>query len=151
MTLASPILELRRGEFLLSTDPGRLDRDAIHAFLSQSYWGRERPRHVLERALDNSLCFGLYRGQEQIGFARAITDLSTFGYLADVYILEPYRGQGLGQWLVQTILSHPELKSLRRWFLLTRDMQPLYAKCGFTATPRPQDVMERIQPYPQNV
>ena len=82
------------------------------------------------------------------GFARAITDYATFGYLADVYILEPYRRRGLGKWLVTTVLQHPELKSLRRWFLLTRDMHPLYSACGFTVPEWPQDFMERIQAYP---
>jgi GNAT superfamily N-acetyltransferase len=141
--------EGRRGEFLLSTDPARLDFDAIHAFLSQTYWGRNRSREILELGLRHSLCFGVYREREQVGFARAITDCATFGYLADVFILEPYRGQGLGRWLVESVLAHPELREIRRWALLTRDMHALYEKCGFTTPERPGDYMEKTQPYPQ--
>jgi N-acetylglutamate synthase-like GNAT family acetyltransferase len=141
-------LELKNGEFTLSTDPARLDLDAIYAFLSQTYWAKNRPREVLERAIQNSFCFGVYQGTKQIGFARTITDRATFGYLADVYILEPYRRRGLGRWLVQNILDHPELKNLRRWVLITRDMHELYRQCGFVPAQNPNDCMERTQPYP---
>jgi len=140
--------ELQNGEYTLSTDPARLDVDAIYTFLSQTYWAKHRPRAVLEKAIEHSLCFGVYHGSDQIGFARAITDRATVGYLADVYILEPYRRRGLGRWLVQSILAHPELKNLRRWVLLTRDMHELYRQCGFAAPQNPHDYMERTQPYP---
>lgn len=140
--------ERTRDAFLLSTDPGRLQRDAIYTFLSSTYWAQHRPRAVFDKAVSNSLCFGVYRGPEQVGFARAITDRATFAYLADVYILEPYRRQGLGTWLVQSILDHPDLKGLRRWCLLTRDMHALYSRCGFTSPLHPDHYMEKLEPYP---
>jgi GNAT superfamily N-acetyltransferase len=140
-------LELQNGLFDLSTDPARLDVEAIYAFLSHSYWAMARPRAMIEKSIRNSLCFGIYHSQSQIGFARVVTDCATFGYLADVYILEPYRGQGLGHWLIETILSHPELKELRRWSLATRDAHPLYRQFGFQPLERPQDFMELVRPY----
>lgn len=141
------ILELTKDDFTVSTDPARLDLDSIYAFLSRTYWARHRPRHVFEEAVRNSLCFGLYDQRAQIGFARVITDRATFGYLADVYVLESHRRRGLGQWLVESILAHPELKDLRRWCLLTRDMHPLYEKCGFVSPEHPDHYMERLKAY----
>jgi GNAT superfamily N-acetyltransferase len=135
-------------EFTLTTDPAKMDAEAIWVFLSQTYWAKARPRPVFEQALRNSLCFGVFHGERQIGFARAITDFATYGYLADVYILEPYRGRGLGRWLVKSVLDHPELKDLRRWALVTRDAQQLYADCGFTPLQTPEHHMQRLQPYP---
>ena len=124
--------EWRRGEYEMSTDPDRLDLDAIFDFLStRSYWARERTREVVERSIHNSLPFGMYAGDRQIGFCRVITDYATFAWLADVYVLEEFRGQKLGEWLVETVLSHPELQGLRRWLLATRDAQGLYEKYGF--------------------
>src|SRR5262245_37537587 len=143
-------IEIHKGEFTLSTDPSRLDFDAIHAFLSQSYWGKQRPRELLRKAITNSCCFGVYKGKEQIGFARVITDYATFGYLADVYILEPYRGQGLGRWLISNVVSDPRLEGLRRWSLVTRDCQKLYRECGFTELEFPDHHMQRLQPYPNS-
>ena len=143
------VFEAHNGDFSVSTDPARLDSQAIYSFLSQTYWARNRPRAVLETAIHNSLCFGVYKGNEQVGFARAITDRATFGYLADVYILEPYRRRGLGHWLVSTILQHPELKGMRRWLLMTRDQHSLYERCGFVPPVSPEDLMEKVQPYPQ--
>jgi GNAT superfamily N-acetyltransferase len=141
-------IEVRHGEFTLSDDPDRLDFSAIHHFLSNSYWGRQRPRELLRKGISNSFCFGMYRGRDQVGFARVITDYATFGYLADVYILEPYRRQGLGSWMVNHILSHPRLKDLRRWALVTEDAQELYRRCGFTELQFPKQHMQRLQPYP---
>lgn len=139
--------ELAKDGFVLSTDPARLDLNSVYAFLSQTYWARQRPREDFETAVRNSLCFGVYDRDAQIGFARVITDRATFGYLADVYILEKYRRRGLGQWLVEGILLHPELKHLRRWCLLTRDQHALYSRCGFTSPTNPGDYMEKVQPY----
>src|SRR4051812_24915624 len=113
--------ELQNAEFTLSTDPARLDWEGIYQFLSHSYWAVNRPRDMIEKSIRNSLCFGIYEASKQIGFARAVTDYATFAYLADVFILEPYRGRGLARWLIASILSHPELKTLRRWSLATRD------------------------------
>ena len=124
--------EWQRDEYTISTDPARLDLDVIFSFISErSYWGRERPREVVERAIRNSLPFGLYRGDHLIGFCRAVTDYATFAWLADVFVLEEYRGQKLGEWLVETALGHPELQGLRRWVLATRDAHGLYRKYGF--------------------
>jgi GNAT superfamily N-acetyltransferase len=133
----------------VSTDPARLDVDAIHAYLKDSYWARGIPRVVVERSLRNSLGFGVYRGEELVGFARVVTDLATFAYIGDVFVLEAYRGHGLSKWLMECMLEHPDLKDLRRWHLVTRDAQGLYAKFGF-AEPAPGRHMERRRenPYP---
>lgn len=140
--------ELSNGEFLLSTDPSRLDLAGIHEFLSKSYWASQRPRETFETAVKNSLCFGVYRGRCQIGFARVVSDYATFAYLADVYILEMYRGRGLAKWLVTSILSHPKLKPVRRWLLTTRDAHKLYRGCGFSELKEPEHHMQLLQPYP---
>jgi GNAT superfamily N-acetyltransferase len=141
--------EFHEGEFTVSSDPARLDVEAVWDFLSQTYWGKERPRAVFDKSLRHSLCFGVYHRDRQVGFARVITDYGTFGYLADVYILEPYRGRGLGRWLVQCVLAHPEVRGLRRWALVTRDCQRLYRECGFTALQHPDHHMQKLQPYPR--
>lgn len=140
----------RRDHFLISTDIALLDRDAIYAELSTSYWSPDIPREVVERGLDNCMVFGLYdtstRPRTQVGLARVITDKATFAYLSDVYITKTYRGQGLSKWLVETILAHPELQGLRRFCLLTRDAHGLYAKYGFKPMPDPTRYMERWDP-----
>ncbi len=135
-----------RGGFLVSTDPARLDVDAIHAFLTSSYWSPGIPRAVVERAIAGSICFGLFAGDRQIGFARVITDRATFVYLADVYVLDEHRGRGLGTWLVETVITHPELKGLRRFVLVTRDAHGLYEKFGFTPISKPENYMELHRP-----
>jgi GNAT superfamily N-acetyltransferase len=99
------------------------------------------------RSVKNSLAFGLFRGDEQVGFARVVTDYATFAYLADVFVLEPHRGQGLGRWMMEVVFSHPELQGLRRWMLATRDAHALYRKCGFADLEDPQIFMERYSPY----
>ena len=139
-------VQRERGGFLVSTDPARLDVDAIHAFLTSSYWSPGIPRDVVERAIAGSICFGLFAGERQIGFARVITDRATFAYLADVYVLDEHRGRGLGSWLVETVIAHPELKGLRRFVLVTRDAHGLYEKFGFTPTSKPENYMERHRP-----
>lgn len=131
-----------RGEFRVSTNPKQLDVRAIHEFLARSYWSEGIPREIVERSIRGSLCFGVYRGEQQIGFARVISDRATYAYLADVYILEEFRGRGLGTWLMECIMTHPELKNLRRWALLTRDAHRLYEKFGFTAPKKPDRHME---------
>src|SRR5436309_2279559 len=108
-------IEDRREEFTISTDPTRLDIDAIHQFLTRSYWAAGIPRAVVERSIRGSLCFGLYAGQRQVGFARMITDSATYAYLSDVYVLEEFRGRGLAVWLMEVIMAHPDLKGLRRF------------------------------------
>ncbi len=137
-----PHLEVQQDEFLISSDPALLDLEAIFYFLEQTYWGRNRSREVMRKALQNSFCFGVYRNREQIGFARVITDFATYAYLADVYILEPFRKKGLGRRLIQIILGHPELKGIRRWALITRDAQDLYKSVGFRELENPERHME---------
>ena len=126
----------------ISTDPSRLQLAAVHAYLTRSYWSPGVPRDVVARAIANSLCFGVYLGDEQVGFARVVTDRSTFAYLADVYVLEGHRGQGLSKRLVATIQSHPELQGLRRWLLATADAHGLYARFGFKPLVAPERLME---------
>lgn len=130
-----------RGDYVVSSDPARLDLHAVHAYLSRSYWAAGIPFEVVERAAANSLCFGVYHGAEQVGFARVITDRATFAYLADVYVLEAHRGQGLARWMMEVILAHPALQGLRRFMLVTRDAHGLYARFGFHAPADPSGIM----------
>ncbi|MDQ3087603.1 MAG: GNAT family N-acetyltransferase, partial [Acidobacteriota bacterium] len=116
-------------EFIISTDPNRLQIEAIHKFLSEeSYWAKERTREQTETAIKNSLPFGVYQGENLVGFARVVTDFATFAYLGDVFILDEFRGQGLSKWLMEVIINHPELQGLRRWILATKDAHTLYEK-----------------------
>lgn len=124
-----------------------MDLDAIHAFLSQSYWAKGIPKTTLKKALRKSLCFGVFNSEGgQIGFARAVTDAATFAYLADVYILEKYRGLGLSKWLLSEVMSHPELQGLRRIALATLDAHGLYEQYGFRALAKPEIFMEAWNP-----
>ena len=140
------LYEWAQGEFRISTDPEDLDVGLIHRFLTESYWASGIPIETVQRSLQNSLPFGLYHGDRQIGFARAITDRATFAYLADVFVLEEYRGQRLGQWLIDVVLGHPDLQGLRRWVLLTRDAHGLYRKHGFSDLRQPDRYMEMWEP-----
>ncbi|HEV2853441.1 MAG TPA: GNAT family N-acetyltransferase [Thermoanaerobaculia bacterium] len=135
-----------RDGFTVSTDPARLDVDAVHAFLTTSYWAEGIPRETVERSLRNSLCFGLYEGRRQIGLARVITDGSTFAYLCDVYVLPEMRGRGLGTWLMECVMAHPDLQGLRRFYLVTRDAHELYRPFGFTEIQSPERHMEIVRP-----
>ena len=140
-------VEARRGPYLASTDAARLDLAAVHAYLAQSYWSPGVPEAVVRRAAAHSLCCGLYHDVEgQVGFARAVTDRATYAYLADVYVLDAHRGRGLGEWLVATLLSHPDLRALRRMALMTRDAHRLYARFGFGPAAAPDRYMERVLP-----
>lgn len=142
-----PVLKLAQGvRYEIDTDKARLDRAVIHRFLAASHWAKGIPLALLERAIDNSIAFGLYRDGAQIGFARVVTDHATFAYLADVFVLPEERGQGLARWLVETILAHPELQGMRRWLLGTRHAQPLYRSCGFSEPPPPFTFLERHDP-----
>ena len=140
--------ESRRNDYLISTDPSRLDVAAIHAYLTRSYWCPGIPREVVEKSIRNSLCFGLYYSGAQVGLARVITDQATYAYLCDVYILEEHRGHGLGKWLMQTVLSHPSLQGLRRFTLATRDAHGLYEQFGFRTLAEPQRHMELLAANP---
>ncbi len=135
------------GKFLISTEQSMLDLDVIHGFLAESYWAAGVSRETVARSIENSLCFGVYHDARQIGFARVISDYATFAYIADVFVLEPYRGRGLAKELMATILSHPDLQGLRRWNLGTRDADALYAQFGFKPVEnRGRTMMELIDP-----
>ena len=135
-------MNAQRGDYRISTDPASLDMVAVHAYLTRSYWSPGIAFERVQRAAANSLCFGLFHGAEQVGFARVVTDKTTFAYLADVYVLEAHRGQGLSKWLVQTILAHPELQGLRRFLLATADAHGLYAQFGFEPLAKPERMMQ---------
>jgi GNAT superfamily N-acetyltransferase len=136
------------GAYTISCDRGRLDLDLVHEFLSNdSYWARGRSRERVVRSVENSLPFGLYKGERQVGFARAVTDYATFAWLADVFVADSERGQGLGLWLVETVIAHPELRGVRRWLLATRDAQELYRRFGFRdLKDSPLGWMEKLDP-----
>jgi GNAT superfamily N-acetyltransferase len=141
------VVEHRRGEFLISTDPARLDLDVIHGFLTNCYWAKGIPRNLVARSIERSLCFGIYDGNgAQIGFARVITDFATIAYLGDVFVLESHRRRGLSKWMMECITQHPALQGLRRWILLTRDAHQLYAKFGFTPLKSAERYMELHRP-----
>ncbi|MDQ2693749.1 MAG: GNAT family N-acetyltransferase [Chloroflexota bacterium] len=141
------IFEAQRDTFTISTDPGRLDVDAIVDMLSRAYWAIGRPRDRTERAIQNSLVFGVYNGDKQVGVARVVTDYSVFAYLCDVFILEDYRTHGLGKWLLETILEHPELREMRRWLLVTNDAHGLYRQYGYAEIEDPEHWMQKLQPF----
>lgn len=144
--MADSIFRRDRGTYQISTDPARLDLDAIHTYLTASYWAEGISRELVARSLAGSLAFGLYDAGRQIGLARVITDRATFAYLCDVYLLEEYRGRKLGTWLMESVMAHPDLQGLRRFMLATRDAHALYAKFGFTPPARPQALMEIMKP-----
>jgi GNAT superfamily N-acetyltransferase len=133
----------------VTTDRSRLDLDVIHGFLTTSYWARGIPRDVVARSLEHSLCFGAFDEGRQVGFARVISDRTTFAYICDVFALESHRGSGVGKSLMAAIMSHPELQGLRRWTLFTRDAHGLYRQFGFGAPVHPERLMEVIvhDPY----
>lgn len=131
-------------DYTISTDKSRLDTALIHRFLShESYWAQNVPPDVVNRSIDNSLCFGVHQGDHQIGFARVVTDQATFAYLADVFILPEHRGRGLSKQLMETISNWPTLQGLRRWVLATQDAHTLYEQFGFTALDKPEFFMQR--------
>ena len=139
-------MEWKRDGLTVSTERARLDRDAIHEFLRGSYWAKGIPRALVDRSIENSLCFGLYEGETLIGFARVISDNATFGYLSDVFVLESHRGRGLATWFMEVVMAHPDLQGIRRWMLATADAHGLYRKVGFTALSKPERIMEKLLP-----
>ena len=134
--------EFTKGPYSIRTDPKQLDLDAIHAFLSRSFWAEGIPKETVAKAIANSLCFGVFHGNAQVGFARVVTDRATFAYLCDVYVLESHRGRGLGKWLMETVMAHPDLQGLRRFQLVTRDAHGLYSRHGFESPLNPERQME---------
>jgi len=141
-------LFIKRG-YVISTDNDLLDIEVVYKYLSDdSYWAKGITKDRLQRAIDNSMCFGVYHDNKQIGFARLITDKATFAYLADVFILDAHRGKGLSKWLMQTILAHPDVQGLRRWVLATADAHGLYEQFGFGPLAKPERWMDIFTPYP---
>ncbi|MBS1598208.1 MAG: GNAT family N-acetyltransferase [Bacteroidetes bacterium] len=136
----------QKDNFFISTDESALDIQYIHGFISQSYWAAGIPLETLQRSIKGSLCFGLYDDEKQIGFARVVSDKATFGYLADVFVDEKYRGKGLGAWMMSVIMSHPDLQGFRNWMLGTRDAHELYKKFGFTQLDQPERIMRKNDP-----
>ncbi|GED12890.1 GNAT family N-acetyltransferase [Aneurinibacillus migulanus] len=143
---------LQNGPFYISTDKRWIDEDMVFFYLSkQSYWARGIARETVHKSVIHTpLCFGVYLGvpgnaeSRQVGFARVISDLATFAYLADVFILDTYQGEGLGKWLIDTIIRHPDLQGLRRFILATRDAHSLYGGFGFAPLAAPEKMMERL-------
>jgi len=138
------IVEQTRDGYMISTDRSKLDLDLIHHYLAtESYWAKNIPLDVVKKSIEGAVCFGVYAikengSTEQVGFARVITDLATFGYLADVFILDPHRGKGLSKWLMSAIMAHPGLQGFRRWMLATRDAHGLYRQFGFQPLEKPE-------------
>lgn len=133
-------------EFWLTDDSSVVDLGRVHMLLQGSYWAKDIPLAVLETGVANSLCFSMFDGSRQIGFARVITDKATFGYLSDVIVDEAYRGRGLGRWMVSCIMAYPQLQGFRRWSLATRDAHALYRQFGFTELKHPDWFMEIHRP-----
>jgi GNAT superfamily N-acetyltransferase len=144
------VREWHQGEFTISTDRSLLNIETIHRYLSNdSYWAQGRAMETVQRSVDNSFPFGLYHDKKQIGFARVVTDYATFAWVADVFVLPDYRGQGFSKWLMDVILAHPELQGFRRWVLATKDAHTLYQRFGFIPLHKPERWMERPDPSMQ--
>lgn len=140
----SPDRESPREGFRLSAEPGDQQAERIHAFLTRCYWSEGISLELVRRSMAGSLCFGIFKEGLQVGFARVVTDRATFAYLCDVYVLEELRGRGLGTWLMESVVAHPDLQGLRRFTLVTRDAHELYEKFGFKPLARPQSFMEVV-------
>ena len=125
-------MDFTKDGFVISTEKEKLDIDLIHSFLNRTYWAEGISKEIIRRSIEGSLCFGVFENDKQVGFARMITDKATFAYLADVFIIEVYRGRGLSKWLMEVIMSHPDLQGLRRMILATKDAHGLYSQFGFT-------------------
>lgn len=138
-------MERRRGQYLISTDKARLDVALIHEYLSQvSYWAQGRPRHTVEQSIAASMCFGVYEDSQQVGFARVVTDGATFAWLCDVFVVESKQGQGLGMWLIESVVAHPQLRDLKLFLLATHDAHELYRRYGgFEVLEQPEKWMAR--------
>jgi GNAT superfamily N-acetyltransferase len=143
-------MEWTLGRFVISDEVARVDRDVVHHYLAdESYWSRGVPREVVDRSIDHSLCLGLYDGAEQVGFARVITDRATFAFIADVFVVAAHRGQGLGTWIVETALAHPDMQGLRRILLGTDDAHGLYEQLGFTPLEHTERFLDIFRPAPE--
>jgi GNAT superfamily N-acetyltransferase len=135
----------KKGDYLCTTDKGMLQVDVIHKFLSErSYWAKGRSKEKVVKSIAHSLCFGVFRNEEQVGFARVVTDYAIYAYLLDVFVIENERGHGLGKFLMDCIMGHPELADLKRWMLGTEDAHGLYTQYGFTALKKMENHMEKV-------
>jgi GNAT superfamily N-acetyltransferase len=140
------MLEWKKSDYLISTDRSKIDLNVVHNFLTHSYWSENISKELVQKSIDNSLCFAVYHFEDLVGFARVISDFATFAYLADVFILPEQRGKGLSKWLMQVIIDHPDLHGLRRFTLATRDAHGLYAQFGFTLFDNPERWMQKYDP-----
>ena len=147
------IFQQAKDQFVISTDPAKIDIAFVHDYLcNESYWAKNIPIDIVKKSIGGSLCFAVYHHDEQIGFARVITDHATFGYLADVFVSEKFRGNGLGKWMMECIVAHPELQGFRRWMLATKDAHGLYAQFGFKPLDNPGRIIRwaPFDEYPEN-
>lgn len=138
------IIEVHKEDYTISTDPAKLDIDAITDMLTRAYWAKGRTREMIARYLQHSLVFGVYHEDKQVGLARIVSDYTTFAWLCDVFIHEDHRGHGLGKWLMETVHAHPDLQGLRRWALITRDAHNLYRQFGWTSLDSPENWMHKF-------
>ncbi|MES2849990.1 MAG: GNAT family N-acetyltransferase [Bacteroidota bacterium] len=142
---------LTKEGFEISTDRSKLDIAVIHDYLSnKSYWAKNIPVELVQKSIEGSICSAVYHSNRQVGYARMVSDCATFGYLADVFIIEEYRGKGLSKWLMEEIISYPAFQPLRRWMLATRDAHGLYKQFGFTELDKPERIMQRLKIDPYN-
>ncbi len=137
-------MDFYKDQFQISTNKNKINIEYVHQFLSHSYWAENIPVAIVKKSIENSMCFGVYENNKQVGFARVVTDHATFGYLADVFIDENYRGKGLSKWLMEIIMGHPELQGFRSWQLATRDAHGLYAQFGFKPLQNPERLMRIV-------
>jgi len=144
MIKSGQAIEWHQGEFTISTDRGQLELNVIYEFLTNCYWAKGIPREIVARSIEHSLCFGVYTQGKQVAFARVISDFATYAYIGDVFVLEAYRGQGLGKWMMECIMQHPLLQGLRRWSLVTSDAHGLYSRFGFQLLQSPDKYMELL-------
>ena len=138
--------DITNGSYSVSADRGRIDVDAVHAFLTRSFWAAGISKELVAKSIEHSLCFGVFDKQAQVAFARVVTDYSTYAYLCDVYVLEDYRSRGLGKWMMEFVMKHPDLQGLRRFQLVTRDAHGLYTRFGFTTPANAERQMEIFRP-----
>jgi len=138
------LYQIQQGEYTISTDRQKLNIDVIHGYLKNAYWSKNKPKDLVRKSIKGSICFGVYHQKQQVGFARVITDLATFGYLADVFIVPEYQGKGLGKLLIKTIIECPEFQEFRSWSLATKDAHGLYAKFGFKEMENPKIWMRKV-------